>query len=102
MVARPSGVGCGRAIKAKLCQIKFINKQINNAHRIVGIDIVIQARRHQCDLVPAFAFNESLHRQPPHLCLMHRPQREIRVHPFSHNLDPNLSVEFPESCPTFS
>jgi hypothetical protein len=94
VVSRSSRRSSNRTVKPQFDQIKFINKQINDAHRIISIDIVVQTCRHQCDLVPTLAFNESLHREPPRLCLMHRPQKTIRVHPFSHDLDPQRPVNF--------
>lgn len=67
MLAGSPGARRYSILKSEFDQIEFIDKQINDAHRIVFADIVLQYIGHQRDLMPVFPFNESLHRLPHHM-----------------------------------
>ena len=49
-------------LKAKLVQIQFIDKHINDPYRIVLSYAVVQMLGEQCALGTIFAFDKSLHR----------------------------------------
>src|SRR5215468_8144593 len=51
--------------KAQYRQIQFINEGIDNAHRVVFPDIVVQAIRQQDQLAPVLTLNKTLHPGPP-------------------------------------
>ncbi|MDR6539208.1 hypothetical protein J2739_005004 [Variovorax soli] len=42
-------------------QMQFLDEGIDNSHRVVFADIVVEALRQQSDLLSVLAFDESLH-----------------------------------------
>jgi len=59
-------------VKAKIVQIKLIDKDVVYAHRIVDCDKILEILGQQDSLLSVFAFNESLHVSIP-------PERIISV-----------------------
>lgn len=64
MVRRPTGGSWVRAFEAECLKIEFLDEDIDHSHRVVFTDIVIKTFRQQRNLLPVFAFDESLHRAP--------------------------------------
>ena len=59
-----TGASCDRgcnALKPKLRQIEFVNKDIYNPHWVVFIDVVIKALWQQCDLAAVTTLDLSRH-----------------------------------------
>jgi hypothetical protein len=53
------------ARKAQHRQIQFINEGIDDADRVLFLDVVVQALRQQDQLAPLLALNKTLHPGPP-------------------------------------
>ncbi len=62
MIRRPTGCFRIDPVKAKLAQIKFLNKNVDHANRIVLVDPVFEALRKQRALPAIHALNEALRR----------------------------------------
>ena len=73
----------GLGLKSKSRDIQVVDEHINNADCAVLVDVIINAFGKEGGLIPASAFNESLHRSP-------RCRKATFYSPlgFSHSLDP--------------
>jgi len=60
MVARPTRCLWRNPIEAQIAQIKLIDKNIDQPHRVVLTDVIIQMFGEQSALAAIFAFNETL------------------------------------------
>lgn len=61
VIRRSTSGGWIHALEAERLKIQFLDERVNDAHRVVFADIVIQTLGQQNNLVSIFAFDESLH-----------------------------------------
>jgi hypothetical protein len=61
VVRRPAGKGWLRAGEPKFFQIELFDVGVDDPHRVVFSDVVVEALREQGDLASALFLDESLH-----------------------------------------
>ncbi|MND42846.1 hypothetical protein D3C80_336300 [compost metagenome] len=64
VVSRSAGFSGDSAFKTQGDQVKFINEDIDNTHRIGVADVIVQALGEQGTLTSVFTLNEAFHGQP--------------------------------------
>ena len=67
LIARPARCLRLDPVKAKITEIKFINKDINNPNRVVLADIILKALGKQRNLATINALDKTLHQKTPQL-----------------------------------
>jgi hypothetical protein len=65
VVRRPASRQWLVSFEPYLVQVELFDKGLDNANRVVGSNVVLQALRHQRDLRSILAFDESLHGPAP-------------------------------------
>jgi len=93
MVSRATSYCRIGAFEAENTQIQFVDECIDDAHRVVFADIVIQAFRQQHALMSVCAFDESLHGPPRWERAPHFIFGSAFEEAFSHSLGPKAISE---------
>ena len=88
---RPAGCLRHDTAKTQPAEIKFIDKHINDANRVVFAYPIFQLIRKQCALALVRTFNKTLHRKTP-LMSWTDSIRHQENKTFLHSLDPKETI----------
>src|SRR5678815_2625581 len=61
MVGRPACCRCRCALEAQSLQLELVDERIDDAHRVVFTDVVVETLGQQGDLASVLSLDESLH-----------------------------------------